>query len=107
MMPDGLGNQSQVRVIAEQLFEVWKADQAREARENRKWYQSNFAGWVATIVLLGGLVAGAVDVRGMATDARDLSARNEAEIAQMKANSSDRLARIETKIDLMMEERKR
>lgn len=43
----GVGNEAQVRVIAEQLFEVWKAEQAREAKESRRWYQSNAAGWVA------------------------------------------------------------
>lgn len=106
-MPDGLGNQSQVRTIAEQLFEVWKAEQAREAREQRKWYQTNAANWLAGIFLIGGLIAGAVNVRSMAQDARDLSTKNETAIAAMKADNGDRLARIETKIDLMMEERKK
>lgn len=106
-MPDGLGNQSQTRIIAEQLFEVWKAEQAREAKDARKWWQSNAAGWLGAIVVITGLIAGAANVRSMAQDARDLSTKNEAAIAVMKADNGDRLARIETKIDLMMEERKR
>lgn len=103
----GLANTEMVRVVAEQLFEVWKAEQAREAKESRKWWQSNAAGWIGIIAVLAGLIAGAVNVQGMAQDAHNLSTKNEAAIAAMKADNSDRLARIETKIDLMMEERKK
>lgn len=106
-MPDGLGNQSQVRTIAEQLFEVWKAEQDREAKEARRWWQSNATSWFGAMVVVCGFIAGAVNVRSMAQDARDLSTKNEAAIAAMKADNGDRLARIETKIDLMMEERKK
>ncbi|MGQ3081097.1 MULTISPECIES: hypothetical protein [Alphaproteobacteria] len=106
-MADGLGNQSQVRTIAEQLFEVWKAEQAREAKEKRKWWQSNVAGWLSA----GGIIVGAIIVGNntynLADTANARSIRNETAITAMKANSGDRLARIETKIDLMMEERKR
>lgn len=104
-MTEGIGNAAQTRIIAEQLFEVWKAEQEREAREGRRWWQSNAASWLGGVALLVGLIAGAVNVRSMAQDARDLSTKNEAAIAAMKADNGDRLARIETKIDLMMEER--
>lgn len=104
-MTEGVGNAAQTRIIAEQLFEVWKSEQAREAKDTRRWWQSNAATWLGGIFLIVGLIAGAVNVRSMAQDARDLSTKNEAAIAAMKADNGDRLARIETKIDLMMEER--
>lgn len=104
-MPDGAGNAEAVRAIAEQLFEVWKAEQAREAKERGRWFGSNIAGWVSvTVVVLGTIVAG-VGTYNLALDASARSIKNETAIAAIKADTSDRLARIETKIDLMIDER--
>lgn len=106
-MSDGVGNSAQVRVIAEQLFEVWKTEQAREAKETRRFFGSNIGGWVAMLVLIGTGIATASNINNLASDANARSIKNENAISQMKTANSDRLARIETKIDLMMEERKR
>lgn len=106
-MPDGLGNSEMVRVIAEQLFQVWAAEQAREAKETRKWYQSNAAGWLAGLAIIVGAIITGNNTYNLADTANARSLRNESALTAMKANSGDRLARIETKIDLMMEERKR
>lgn len=103
----GVGNDSQVRIIAEQLFEIWKAEQEREARENRKWWQSNASGWISGIIAVGAIIFGGADLYNLASDANARSLTNENAIASLKADNGDRLARIETKIDLMMEERKR
>lgn len=104
-MPNGAGNESQVRLVAEQLFEVWKTEQAREAKERGRWFGSNIAGWVSVTVVVFGTVVAGVGTYNLALDASARSIKNEAAIAQIKADTSDRLARIETKIDLMIGER--
>lgn len=103
-MPNGAGNDSQVRIVAEQLFEVWKAEQAREAKESRRWWQSNAAGWVGLAILAIGAIATASDIRNLASDANARSIKNESDIVVMRVNNSDRLARIETKVDRLLEE---
>ena len=104
-MPDS-GNEAQVRVIAEQLFETWKTQQELEAKAHRRWFGGNVAGWITALVVIVGVIATGANTYDLAVDANARSIRNETAIATMKADNSDRLARIETKIDLMMEERK-
>lgn len=103
-MPDS-GNSAQseqVRIIAEQLFETWERKQAREAKETRRWFGSSVPGWLAA----GGLIVSVILAGGythvLATDANARSLKNENSIATLKADNSDRLARIETKIDVLM-----
>lgn len=99
------GNEAQSRVIAKQLFDVWSTEQAEIAKENRRWFGNNISGWVsATVVVLGTLIAG-VTTLNKAVEANERSLRNEASIAVIKADMSDRLARIETKLDLIISER--
>lgn len=105
-MTDGIGNSETVRIIADQLFDIWQERQAREARENRKWWQSNAAGWVSIGVVVFGLIAAASNIHNIATDANARSIKNEADIVAMKVSNSDRLARIEEKVDRILEERK-
>lgn len=101
-MPDGSGNDAQVRIIAEQLFEVWKTEQARIAKERGRWFGSNIAGWVSvTVMVIGTIVAGA-GTYDLALDASERSIKNESAIAAIKADTGDRLARIETKLDLII-----
>ena len=105
-MPDVLdGNEAAVRKVATQLFAIWAEEQEREAKERRRFFGSNIAGWVSvTVVVVGTIIAGA-STYNLALEANARSLRNETSIATMKADTSDRLARIETKIDLMIEER--
>lgn len=100
----GTGNDTQVRVIAEQLFETWKIEQAREAKESRRWWQSNAGGWVGLAVLIITAVAGASNIHSLAEAADTRSRDNEREIAVMRVTNADRLARIETKVDRLLEE---
>jgi hypothetical protein len=106
-MAEDVGNAALVRAVAIQLFDVWKAEQANEAKETRRWFGGNVAGWTATVFLIGGAIAAVATTFDLADDANARSLRNESSIAALKADNGDRLARIETKIDLMMEERKR
>ncbi len=99
------GNEAQVRAIAEQLFETWKADQDRAAKENRRWFGGNIAGWLGALAVLVSAIAVGAKTHDLANDANARSIANERSIASMKADTSDRLARIETKIDLLMETR--
>lgn len=108
-MPEGAGDAAMVRTIAEQLFSVWKQEQLEEQRkaekESRRWLSSNVGGWLtALVVVLGGITTG-VSTYTLARDANMRSIANESKIAEIKADANDRLARIETKIDLIMEER--
>ena len=99
------GNEAQSRVIAKQLFDVWSTKQAEINKENRRWFGNNLPGWISAVfVILGTLVAG-VTTLNKAIEANDRSLKNEASIAAIKADTSDRLARIETKLDLIIEER--
>lgn len=104
-MSDGIGNSEQVRIVAEQLFEVWRREQERQAREGRRWWQSNASGWVAIIVVAATAIATGNDLYNLASDANARSIKNENAIVQMRVSNSDRLARIETKVDRILEER--
>jgi hypothetical protein len=103
-MSDGAGNAAQTRIIAEQLFEVWKAEQAREAKDNRRFLGSSIPGWVATLVVIGTAIGTAFSTYDLAADANERSIKNENAIVQMRVSNSDRLARIETKLDRILEE---
>lgn len=106
-MTEGIGNAEQVRAVAEQLFDIWKAEQARDQKDRHRWFGGNIAGWAAMLGMAATVIATFVDVRAIAVSASSRSIQNENAITAMKADNGDRLARIETKIDLMMEERAR
>lgn len=104
-MSEGAGNAAQTRIIAEQLFEVWKSEQEREAKETRRFLGSNVSGWVALLILIGTGIATASNIHSLASDANARSIKNENAIVTMRVTNSDRLARIETKVDRILEER--
>ena len=105
-MPD-TGNDAQVRAVAEQLFATWQAKQEQAAKETKRWFGGNLGSWLAAVALTVSAIAAGAKTHDLADDANTRSISNERSIAAMKADTSDRLARIETKIDLMMEERAR
>jgi hypothetical protein len=103
-VPESAAQSEAVRIVAEQLFTVWKAEQEREAKANRRFIGSNLSGWLAAFVIfVGGITAG-VSTYNLAQEANARSVRNETAITVLKADNGDRLARIETKIDMMMGE---
>ncbi len=103
-MPDGTGNSEMVRVVAEQLFQVWKLEQEREAREGRRWWQSNVAGWLAIGLTVVTAISTGKGIHDLASDANARSIKNENAIVAMRVSNSDRLARIETKVDRILED---
>lgn len=100
------GNDTQARIMARQLFDTWKAEQELEARENRRWWQGNAGGWLGIIVVIVGAIAGASNIHSLAEAADTRSRENETEIAAMRVNNADRLARIETKVDRLLEDKR-
>lgn len=107
-MPDTNPSQAEAtRVVAEQLFDTWEARQDRKAKEARRWFGSSIAGWLtAAALIIGAIVAGG-NTYDLATDANARSIRNENSISAMKVENSDRLGRIETKLDILIKERER
>jgi len=103
---DSPANAEMVRIVADQLFDVWVERHARESRENRRWWQSNVGGWLAAAITVVGVIVAGANIHNLASAANARSINNESAISEMRATNGDRLARIETKIDLMMEERK-
>lgn len=102
----GIGNDAQIRAISEQLFATWKAEQEREAKESRKWWQSNASGWAGLLVIAVGAIITASNINNRATAADTRSLQNETAINEMRAAYADRLARIETKVDRLLEDKK-
>lgn len=105
-MSDSLGDAAQVRKISQQLFDTWKAEQRLEDKERRRWFGGSVGGWLASAAILIGAIAAGANTYDLAVDANARSIRNEHSIGVMKVENSDRLGRIETKIDIMLEERR-
>lgn len=99
------GNDAQVRAIAEQLFSTWTQEQEKKLKEKGRWLGSNIAGWVSVAVVVFGTIVAGSSAYNLAHEANTRSLRNEGTIATIKADMSDRLARIETKLDLIIDER--
>ena len=99
----GLGNGEQTRIIAEQLFAVWDEKQKRAEKESRRWWQSNASGWFAIAVILIGAIVTASNIQSTATAADVRSKNNEAAIIEMRVTNADRLGRIESKVDRLLE----
>ena len=106
-MTQGAGNEEMVRVVAEQLFKTWKSEQEREAKDSRRWWQSNAAGWGGLAVLIISLVLAANNISTIANSAEARSIQNTDAIIAMRVSNSDRLARIETKVDRILEDRQK
>jgi NADH:ubiquinone oxidoreductase subunit 6 (subunit J) len=100
----GVGNEEQVRIISEQLFATWETKQARKEKEARRWWQSNAGGWVAILIVAVSAIVTASNINTIATDANARSIKNESAINDMRAQNADRLARMETKIDRLLED---
>lgn len=101
------GNDTQARIMARQLFDAWKAEQELETKATRRWWQGNASGWVAILVIGVGAIVTAGNINNRATAADTRSIQNEIAINDMRAACADRLARIETKVDQLLEEQKK
>lgn len=95
------GNAAQVRLVAHQLFQEWKAEQGKQRAPWPAW---------------AGLVLGGVGIvfSAGALRADVVTANNRIEKLEQRADGhdrtatqvNDRLARIETKLDLVLEKRR-
>ena len=55
----GIGNEAQVRVIAEQLFEAWKLEQASHAGKQRAIWPA----WLGVVLAVVGIIFSAGSLR--------------------------------------------
>lgn len=101
----GIGNEAQVRVVAEQLFEVWKAEQSTQGEKQR----ASWPAWLGVVLAFVALIFSAGSLRSeVASNKVRIDKLEERADGQDKATAqiTDRLARIETKLDLVLERRK-
>jgi hypothetical protein len=103
-MPDSLdGNDSQNRRIANQLFDVW------EERRGSKWLNGSAPAWIACALSLAAVLWNAAIISGnVAENTRRIDA---VETEQQRAAGDsrqviERMARIEAKLDIVLEDRK-
>jgi hypothetical protein len=96
------GNQALVRVIADQMFDIWEA---RQGKRRASW-----PAWLGVGLSIVGIVFAAGSLRSDVASANTRIDKLEqrADLQDRTAGQvNDRLARIETKLDLALEERKR
>lgn len=95
------GNAAQVRLVEHQLFQEWKAEQGKQ--------RASWPAWTALGLSIVGIVFGAGSLRSDVATANTRIEKLEqrADGADRSASlANDRLARIETKLDLVLEKRK-
>ena len=101
-MPDG--NEAQARIIARQLFDIWKAE---NGEQRSRWYASAPA-WMALFISVAGAIwMGGVQAQVVDSNSRRIDAleKNEREDASGQQQMLQRMASMEAKIDLLIEER--
>lgn len=96
--PSDPGNAATVRLIAGQLFEEWET---RQGKQRASW-----PAWIGLGVSLAAMIFAAGVLRSDVAAASDRSIKNERRIEALERDRAA-LARIEAKVDVLMEERKR
>lgn len=107
-MPDDAldPNRSQVRIIAEQMLEVW--DTRQESKRSR--FTASVPAWIACALSLSTLIYVAGGMGATVNSNTNRIDKLEAVQVQQTRDDidrSDRLARIEAKVDLLVEGTKR
>lgn len=95
------GNGAQVRLVAHQLFQEWKAEQGKQ--------RASWPAWMALGLSIIGIVFGAGSLRSDVATANTRIEKLEQRADGQDRGATqvnDRLARIETKLDLALEKRK-
>ncbi len=95
------GNAAQVRIVAHQLFQEWKAEQGKQ--------RASWPAWIGVCLGIFGLIFSAGSLRSdMATANTRIEKLEERADNQDRSASqvNDRLARIETKLDLALEKKR-
>lgn len=93
--PTDPGNAAVIRTVAGQLFEEWEA---RQGKQRASWQS-----WGALVLSVLGIAYVAGSLSGDVAVAKTQSTENRAAISGVDT----RLSRIEGKIDMLMEERKK
>lgn len=101
MNPSDPGNATQVRIVAHQLFQEWKAEQGKQRASWPAWMALGLS-IVGFVFSAGGLRS---DVATANTRIEKLEQRADS-AARGAGQVNDRLARIETKLDMALEKRK-
>lgn len=95
------GNGAQVRLVAHQLFQEWKAEQGKQ--------RASWPAWVGLVAGAASLIFSAGGLRSEQATANmrieKLETRADAH-DRMAAQVNDRLARMETKLDMALEKRR-
>lgn len=97
-MSESHGDNAVIRRIADQLYDSWAERQGR--------WRASAPAWLALVVSLLGFAYTAGILTGDIANANDRSVKNERRIEQLERDRAT-LARIEAKVDVLMEERKR
>lgn len=99
--PTDPGNAAQVRLVAHQLFQEWKAEQGKQ--------RASWPAWAGMMLGTAGIVFSAGSLRSDVATANvridKLEQRADAH-DRTATQVNDRLARIETKLDLALEKRR-
>lgn len=99
-------NEAQARIIAKQLFDVWKTEQ--EAKQSK--VPGSWPAWLALALSTGALIwAGGGHQWQITDNTRRIKAVEDRQDAQATGDQQvlQRLASIEAKLDLITEERNR
>lgn len=103
-------NETQARRMANQLFDVWsERKEQKEQASGPKWIHGSAPAWVACLLSLGAVLWNAAIIsQNVAENARRITA---VEIEQQRAATDnrqviERMARIEAKLDIVLEDRK-
>jgi hypothetical protein len=99
------GNEEQSRLIGEQLFDVWVS---RQDRKSPRWHGS-LPAWIACVLSIGLLIWNAAVISGnVADNTRRISQieSDQRDATHANSNMIDRMARIEAKIDIIVQEKK-
>jgi len=100
-------NETQARRMANQLFDVWS--ERKEQSAGPKWLSGSAPAWVACLLSLAAVLWNAAIIsQNVAENSRRITA---VEIEQQRAATDsrqviERMARIEAKLDIVLEDRK-
>lgn len=95
------GNQAQVRVIGEQMFDIWEDKQKRKSM-----LHGSLPAWIACVLSLGAVLwQAAITSSDVNENRRRIEAIEAQQLTQANDNRAviDRLARIEAKLDVVAE----
>lgn len=101
-MPDG--NEAAVRIIGNQLFDIWEERQKQEKGR----LPASVPAWIGCILAVAGLIWSAAVISGNVSENTRRIDRVEIEVRQQAGDNrqlAEQMARIEAKVDIILGER--